>query len=107
MLSLSSLHPPQIGFLQDMKKTQNTTRTVSERDLPSAARSHIPDITVVLPFIRMMKNQKPITRTKPVRVATFSLDPFGTQEVLPYKGKSSSSPFRSLSRCIHRGGTNH
>jgi len=44
-------------------------------------------ITVVIPFIRTMKNQKPITRTRPVRAASFPLDKSGSPvgEILPYK----------------------
>ncbi|KAF8122691.1 hypothetical protein EV363DRAFT_1404712 [Boletus edulis] len=42
-------------------------------------------ITVVLPFIRMMKNQKPITRTRPVRSFPLSLLETVEEEVRPYK----------------------
>ncbi|KAF8553795.1 hypothetical protein OG21DRAFT_1463498 [Imleria badia] len=44
-------------------------------------------ITVVLPFIRMMKNQKPLTRTKPVRTPSLPLDGFDAlgEDSLPYK----------------------
>ena len=104
MLNLSSLRPPQIGFRQGTKKTPNPTRTVSRRDLPSVARSHPLDITVVLPFIRSMKNQKPIARTRPVRTASFPVDQLEVliEESLPYKGTSPPSSFRSLSTCIYR-----
>jgi hypothetical protein len=104
MLSLSSLRPPQIGFRQGTKKTPNPMRTVSKRDLPSVIRSHPLDITVVLPFIRSIKNQKPIARTRPVRTASFPVNQLEAlaEESLPYKGTSLPSSFRSLLTCIYR-----
>jgi len=62
-------------------------RTVSKRDLPSVIRSHPLDITVVLPFIRSIKNQKPIARTRPVRTASFPVNQLEAlaEESLPYK----------------------
>ena len=102
LLSLSSLRPPQTGFHRGIKKTPNPMRTVSGCDHICVARLHPPDITVVLPFIRMMKNQKPITRTKPVRTTSFPLNGFDAleEELLPYKGMSPSRSF-SQSFILH------
>ncbi|KAG9311756.1 hypothetical protein JVU11DRAFT_7999 [Chiua virens] len=44
-------------------------------------------ITVVIPFIRMMKNQKPVERAERVRTATFSAAEWvPIEEKLPYQG---------------------
>ncbi|KAI9568117.1 hypothetical protein HD554DRAFT_2022923, partial [Boletus coccyginus] len=56
-------------------------------------KSNEDHITVVLPFIRTMKKQRPITRTRPVRTANFPINQLGDQEddlSLPYQGTSSS-----------------